>query len=227
MLILFDIDGTLLRSRGIGLRSMKEAVFAIHGVEVDPSKMDTGGRLDPHLFHELLSSHDLPSEPEHLNELSDAYVERMHHHFSRETWADALPGARTLVETVHEHDAMTASVLTGNIEQTCWLKLADAGFPQGWFEFGVFGDEGDTRRDLPAVGLNRYLNTIGDPLEPHKAIVIGDTANDVDCAKHNGCTVIAVATGKTSREELENAKPDLVLDSLEDTDSIMEWMLSR
>ncbi|MAB28166.1 MAG: hypothetical protein CMJ53_02620, partial [Planctomycetaceae bacterium] len=63
--------------------------------------------------------------------------------------------------------------------------------------------------------------------EPHKAIVIGDTANDVDCAKHNGCSVIAVATGRTSREELENANPDLVLDSLEDTEAVMEWVLSR
>ena len=99
-----------LRKLVLGVHGGRRRVVALHGVEVDPSKMDTGGRLDPHLFHELLSSHDLPSETEHLHALSDAYVERMHHHFARETWADALPGARTLVETVHEHAAMTASV---------------------------------------------------------------------------------------------------------------------
>ena len=227
MLILFDVDGTLLKSRGIGLRSMKEAILSLHDVEVDPSKIDTGGRLDPHLFHELLSTHGLPSEPEHLQALSDAYVERMHHHFTRDTWADALPGARELVEAVHLHEQMTASVLTGNIENTCWLKLADAGFPQGWFEFGVFGDEGATRRDLPAVGLDRYQNLSGKDLAPQKAVVIGDTAHDVDCARHNGCAVIAVATGKTSRNELEATNPDLVLDSLEDTEAITEWLLRR
>ena len=227
MLILFDVDGTLLRSRGIGLRSMKEAVFEMHGVEVDPSSMDTGGRLDPHLFHELLSSHDLPSEPEHLQSLSKAYVDRMHHHFSRETWSDPLPGARELVESVHEHDTLTASVLTGNIEQTCWLKLADAGFPQGWFEFGVFGDEGATRRDLPEIGLERYQLATGRTIEPHEAVIIGDTAHDIDCARHNGCGVIAVATGKTSMADLEEAGPDLTLESLEDTDTIIEWLLQR
>ena len=153
MLILFDVDGTLLRSRGVGLKSMQEAIEQLHGLSVDPSTLDTGGRLDHHLFRELLQLADLPDDEEAINELQRVYIERMEHHFSIDTWAGPLEGAQALVQAVHEQDDLCSAVLTGNIEPTCWLKLRDAGFKRAWFDFGVFGNEGLHRRDLPPVAL--------------------------------------------------------------------------
>lgn len=224
MLILFDVDGTLLRSRGVGLKSMQEAIEQLHGISVDPSTLDTGGRLDHHLFRELLQLAGLPDDQESIQHLQRVYIERMQHHFSIDTWAAPLDGAQTLVQAVHEQDDLCSAVLTGNIEETCWLKVRDAGFRREWFDFGVFGDEGLHRRDLPRVALRRYQQLRGTTLDPQRVVVIGDTPHDVDCALHSGCRVIAVTTGKSSREDLEQSGAHLVVDSLTDVEELLRWI---
>ena len=227
VLVLFDVDGTLLRSRGVGLKSMQEAIRIIHGAEVDPSRLQTGGRLDHHLFRELLELGDLPADPVAVGRLQDVYIDRMRHHFRNDTWSNSLQGAHELVRRVHEDDTLCSAVLTGNIEETCRLKLVDAGFEEDWFEFGVYGDEGTHRRELPAIGLDRYRRARGEELSPERAVIIGDTPHDVDCALHCGCRVIGVSTGMTSRETLEESGAGLVVDSLVEHELIIDWMKRR
>ncbi|MED6307215.1 MAG: hypothetical protein VX563_04345, partial [Planctomycetota bacterium] len=112
ILVLFDVDGTLLRSRGVGLKSMQEAIRIIHGTEVDPSRLQTGGRLDHHLFRELLELGDLPTDPVAVGRLQEVYVDRMRHHFRNDTWSNSLQGAHELVRRVHEDDTLCSAVLT-------------------------------------------------------------------------------------------------------------------
>ena len=224
MLVLFDVDGTLLRSRGVGLKSMQEAIERLHGISVDPRSLDTGGRLDHHLFKELLELAELPHDSDAMEALQRVYIERMQHHFSVDTWSGALEGARTLVEAVHQDDRLCSAVLTGNLAETCWLKVEDAGFRKEWFDFGVFGDEGLHRRDLPQVALRRYQEARGSTIDPARVVVIGDTPHDVDCALHSGCRVIAVATGQSSRSDLEQSGAHLVVDSLTDIEGLLRWI---
>ena len=224
MLVLFDVDGTLLRSRGVGLKSMQEAIERLHGRTVDPRSLDTGGRLDHHLFKELLQLAELPDDSDTMEALQRVYIERMQHHFSVDTWSGALDGAPALVEAVHQDEALCSAVLTGNLAETCWLKIKDAGFRREWFDFGVFGDEGLHRRDLPGVALRRYQELRGATIAPERVVVIGDTPHDVDCALHSGCRVIAVTTGKSSREVLEQSGAHLVVDSLTDVEGLLRWI---
>ena len=227
VLVLFDIDGTLLRSRGVGLRAMEEALTELHGIPVDGNSIKSGGRLDPHIFIEMSEMHDLPVHDEALLAFRDTYVARMAHAFDMDSWSTALPGAREMVKAVHDHPDMTCAMMTGNIEPTSWMKLQDAGFEREWFEFGVYGDEGEIRRDLTTVALERHRDRTGEAFAPAQAVVIGDTEHDIDCAHHSGCQAIAVTTGMTSRETLAAHEPELLLDTLEDTNMVMKWLESR
>ena len=224
MLILFDVDGTLLRSRGVGLKSMKEAIEQLHEVSVDPRVLNTGGRLDNHLFRELLELGGLASDSATIGELSRAYVQRMKHHFSQDSWSNPLPGGRELVQAVHEDETLCGALLTGNIEETCWLKLEDAGYDRQWFEFGVYGNEGEHRRDLPVIAMQRYQTMHHRSIRPEDVVVIGDTPHDVDCARHSGCRSVGVATGMSSTEELLQSQASLVVDELTDLESLLGWV---
>jgi phosphoglycolate phosphatase len=227
MLVLFDIDGTLLRARGVGVQSMERAFKRLHDLQVDTSLLDTGGRLDPHLFNELHDQHDIPFRGETVTAYQDAYVREMARAFEDRSWSHAMPGSIEMARAVHEHPELVSAVLTGNIEATSWLKLKDAGFERDWFEFGVFGDEGETRRDLPVVARRRHQEQTGTLLDPDRIVIIGDTPHDIDCAHHSGCRVIAVATGSASIETLREHQPDLLLESLEDTQQVLDWLLDR
>lgn len=224
MLVLFDIDGTLLRSRGIGIQSMEQALEELHGVPVDARSVDVSGRLDPHVFLEICEHHDLPTHEDAMRAFREAYVARMAHAFEMGTWSKAMPGAIDLVRAVHEHPEITSAVLTGNIEPTSWMKLEDAGFDRTWFDFGVFGDEGETRRELPPIARARHHDRSGHLLDPKQTVVIGDTPKDVDCAHHSGCVAIAVATGQIPIAELHASGADLVLETLEETAEILKWI---
>ena len=224
MMVLFDVDGTLLRSRGVGLRSMEEAIEQLHGVSVDARVLKTGGRLDQHLFSELLELGALPDDEKSIEELTRTYIERMTHHFSVDSWSVPLEGAQKLVEAVHEDESLCSALLTGNIEETCWLKLEDAGFERTWFDFGVYGNEGQHRRDLPIIAMQRYRKIHDQSIESKRVVVIGDTPHDVDCAMHSGCRSIAVATGMSPRDRLQESGAGLVVDSLTDSEKLLEWI---
>jgi phosphoglycolate phosphatase-like HAD superfamily hydrolase len=87
---------------------------------------------------------------------------------------------------------------------------------------GAFGDDSHDRRDLPEIAATRISKSLNLRLEPHQLIVIGDTPNDIACAKHFGARSVAVATGRShSVDLLLSFGPDLVLESLEDTTAVL------
>jgi phosphoglycolate phosphatase-like HAD superfamily hydrolase len=120
------------------------------------------------------------------------------------------------------------ALLTGNWEDTGSLKLHAAGIQKRYFSFGVWGDdspiEPPLREHLPAVAMSKYRALKGCDVDPGKVVIIGDTPNDVHCARVNGCRVIGVATGLSSRQELVDAGANLAVDDLSQTEFIAEWL---
>lgn len=229
MLVLFDIDGTLLRTHGAGLRAMSKALSDLHGPhesgEYDLEGIDTSGRLDSHIWRDLSRKHDLP----HDEATHDRFRERYHHHldagFSSDSVSEALAGARELVERLHPEQALTLGLLTGNYATTGRLKVASAGFDPDRFLVNAFADDGPDRRSLPPVAIDRYRERHGRAIDPASVLIVGDTPHDVDCARANGCACLAVTTGRHPAEELAGA--DRIVDSLEAIDDLAEWILSR
>ena len=230
MLVLFDIDGTLLETRGAGLSAMARALADLHGPgDYTFDGIDTAGRLDSHIWRDLCRRHGLPED----DATHDRFRERYEHHletvFRGEAVSRALPGAIDLVDRLHGsgggNDRLVLGLLTGNYPATGRLKVAQAGFDPQRFPIGAFALDGADRRALPPVAMRRYLERHGTAIAADRVLIVGDTPHDVDCALANGCRCLAVATGRFSAAELADAGAERVAEDLSETDAISRWIM--
>lgn len=228
MLVLFDIDATLLRTEGAGIRAMlaaahelfPERTFSFDGIEVS-------GRLDTLIWREFMQNHGIEPTIELHGVFRRTYGEHLHRGFAGTCQSNALPGTRALVDAIHATEGVDMGIVTGNYEHTGILKVAKAGFTPDVFRFNGWADDGEHRRDLPRVAMDRHALERGLRLAAARVTVIGDTPHDIDCARHNGCRSIAVATGIHRESELAEHKPDLLLRDLGDWQSVLSWIACR
>lgn len=225
MLILFDIDGTLLLSGGAGVQAFLAGLKEMFGVELKDERRRFSGGLDPLIFRELCRLGGIEPDAEKHDRFRERYAELLYRHLSPEGVVRRLPGAKELVTAVDEHERATLGLLTGNYPETGRFKIERAGFDPARFEVAAWGIDGEHRRDLPRVAMTRFHDRKARAIDPADVVIIGDTPNDVDCAKHNGCRVIGVATGLYSVAELEACGADLAVENLADTSRLLDWML--
>src|SRR4029079_6260740 len=129
-----------------------------------------------------------------------------------EPFFEVLPGVRETLERLSQEPRYRSALLTGNIEPMAYLKMELVGLEQFFTLPGAFGDESHNRRDLPARAADAIRNLLQLDLAPEQFIVIGDTPNDIDCARHFGARAVAVGTGRFySQEEIVACGPDAVL----------------
>src|SRR5205085_1709271 len=132
---------------------------------------------------------------------------------------EVLPGVRETLEVLSQHPRYQSALVTGNIEPMAQLKMQLVGLDKYFTLPGAFGDESHNRRDLPALAAERIRKCLQIDLPPEHFIVIGDTPNDIDCARHFGARAVAVGTGRLySNEELLKHQPDSFLPDLSDVD---------
>ena len=103
---------------------------------------------------------------------------------------------RETLEALAEHPRYQSALVTGNIEPMANLKMELVGLDQFFTLPGAFGEESHNRRDLPARAAERIRKHLRLDLAPEQFIVIGDTPNDIDCARHFGARAVAVGTGR-------------------------------
>jgi phosphoglycolate phosphatase-like HAD superfamily hydrolase len=138
---------------------------------------------------------------------------------------ELLPGVRETLQALHEHPRYQSALLTGNIESMAQLKMELVGLDQFFTLPGAFGEESHNRRDLPAKAAERIRRYLQIDLAPEQFIVIGDTPNDIDCARHFGARAVAVGTGRVySMDEILACKPDALWPDLSDTRSVLETL---
>jgi len=234
MLILFDIDGTLLRSRGAGMRCMEAAGAEIFGRPFPSDGVDFGGALDPHIYLQLCERHGLPEGAGELPRFRAAYARRLAgvlgggagsaHGTSGSAIAWPLPGVPALLDALHGRPELTVGLLTGNWPETGALKLAAAGLPVERFVVNAWGEDGARRPDLLPVALARYAERHGRELPARRVVVVGDTPRDVEVARTHGARALAVATGHHKAEALAAAGADLVVQDLSETERLLEWL---
>jgi phosphoglycolate phosphatase-like HAD superfamily hydrolase len=210
LLVLWDIDGTLVRTAGHGRFAFEEAFRAVVGR--DPEPVDFAGRTDRQIALTMLAGeHD--HLPRVLEELAGA-LELRKEAMAAEGYA--YPGVPEVLEALHRRDDVIQSLLTGNIQANAVIKLSAFGLER-WldFEVGAYGsDPHDKRSDLVAVARERAAAKYG---EPTGAVLVGDTPLDVRAAQGAGARAVAVATGFADPEALRASSPDAYLDDLSDT----------
>lgn len=238
MLLLFDIDGTLLRTYGLGIRAIEQAGRELFGSRFTLDGVETAGRLDPLIFADAMMRAAVEVTPERILQLRDAYAREMILLLEQEPTATvAMPGVHTLLEALHararsampDGTHLTLGVLTGNFALTGQAKLRACGIDPFQFQVNVWGDdsphEPPAREHLVAVGIERSAGYRGgtSPVG-REVVVIGDTPHDVACARANGCRSLAVGTGSFTLDALRACGADWAVNDLSETPRVLEWI---
>lgn len=229
MLVLFDIDRTLLETDGVGMTCLLGAGRDLFGASFTIDGVPFGGRLDPLIIRDIMLASGVEPTPERAVAMRRGYHERLREVVKRPGASRALPGAHAFVDAVERMGGdVTTGLLTGNFEETGRLKLAAAGFDTDRFTVRVWGDESPfdppAREHLPAVGIERDAARRGRRLAGERVVIVGDTIHDVSCGLAHGCRVIGVATGHDPADRLRQAGAHLVVDNLTDAAALVRWL---
>jgi phosphoglycolate phosphatase len=227
LLILLDIDGTLLRTRGMGLLSMRLAMQEVFGTPGTKLDYRPGGRNYLQIVRDLLAETDITEDqiktswPKYqevvarqLEEQITAFPDRVY----------ALPGGRELVAALSSRADITLGILTGNPEPLARLKLQAAGYCWSDFRLGAYGDEAPERAAQVELARQRAKDLTGDEFSGSKTIIIGDTVHDVRCANATGACSIVVTSGDDTWEELARENPDSLLGDLVGMENILRFL---
>jgi phosphoglycolate phosphatase len=205
--ILFDIDGTLLRTGGAGAEAWQRAFQELHGVEANIEEHTHAGMTDPEIaeivFREVMGREGSDTERAeaigcYLGHLADAVAESEGYF--------VIPGIEELLPRLVA-DGILLGIVTGNIESAAHIKLA-RGDLNRYFAFGGYGSDSRSRTALTRKALERGEQISGRPLDRDQTIAVGDTPRDVKAAHGAGIHVVGVATGSYSVEDLQAAGAD-------------------
>ena len=224
-LLLFDIDGTLLRAHGAGLKAMAAAGRAVLGETFSLDGVDFAGNLDPLIFRTAAEQSGLSHDAARHAQFRDLYVRLLEQELTtEEPRIERLPGVRELFDELLEDAHSVLGLLTGNYRASAHAKLRHAGIVPDWFCVGAFGDAAPTRPELVPVAMAQCPPASRAALNPRDVLVIGDTPRDVQCAKVNGCRALAVATGSYSASELDAEGADWVIEDLTQASVIHDFL---
>jgi phosphoglycolate phosphatase len=212
-LVLFDIDGTLVHTGHAGTSAFSKAFATEFNLHHGAEKMKFAGRTDVSLVREFFKIHGLPETPEHFRQFFERYVFWLDHILAHST-GGVCHGVREFIgDLLALPSPPVLGLLTGNIKLGAEIKLRRFGL---WeiFHTGAFADDHEDRNHIAVAALERGRRVLGNNLQPHEVIVIGDTPFDIRCGKFIGAKVLAVATGGAKLAELEEYKPDWAVEDL-------------
>jgi phosphoglycolate phosphatase len=226
--VLFDIDGTLLRSGGVGRVSMEQALTKVFG-SPGSAEYHYDGKTDRQIVRDLMRREGLSDDAidEQMTQLLDEYVAALERELaSGNRRVLLLDGVVALLDELDRQPDVTVGLLTGNIEKGAHAKLTAAGLDPGRFRVNAFGSDRESRPELPAVAQRRACEILGREIEGNRLVVIGDTPADIQCGESIGARAIGVATGRYSVEQLSNFDAYAVFESLADTTAVLSSIMN-
>lgn len=226
--VLFDIDGTILRSGGVGRIAMERALTKVFG-SAGNSEYHYDGKTDRQIVRDLMRLEGL-SDAEidaQMDDLLVAYLEGLRSELaSGNRTVHVYPGVRELLDELEQQETVVLGLLTGNIEQGAHAKLGAAGIDVSRFRINAFGSDKEERPELPAVAQRRAREILGADVAGNRLIVIGDTPADIRCGESIGARAIGVATGRYTVDQLQSHGAYAVFETLADTAAVMERIMN-
>ncbi len=224
-ILLFDIDGTLLLSHGVGIRAINESFKELYQTSGDVWKQTKShGRTDPEILQEI-AKRELGEEldPNGLEELKVAYIKHFKEQIKDSPGFEVLSGVMNLLSELNNQDDLIIGLETGNYEAAAWEKLR-RGSIDNFFSFGGFACDSSERHEIIAASINRARQLL--PSSPTEIYVVGDAPQDMIAGEKNGAITIGVATGTASEEELRKHKAHHTLPNLSDI-NLFKNLLAR
>ena len=213
--VLFDIDGTLIRTGGAGVKAFARAGETAFGIPNCTAHMKFAGRTDTGLVREIFFGHGIELTAENVRRFFDAYV----------FWLDQLlpqcgggvcAGVLKLIQSLRtQQNPPLIGLLTGNIRLGAEIKLRHYNLWQE-FETGAFADDHEDRNQIAVVARQRVSRRLQRDLPGREIIVVGDTPHDIRCGRAIGAKVLAVATGGSTCAEMRAHQPDWLVEDLQE-----------
>jgi len=224
-LVLFDIDGTLIRDDGAAREAYAHALHEVYGHPGHVQKYDFSGKTDPDITHMVLGDAGVPRATieEGMHRLWPIYLRGLEARTNRQR-IQVLDGVQALLDRLLDHPEVTLALVTGNIEAGARVKLEPNDLNR-YFLFGAFGSDSAIRDELPPIAVQRVRETLGKQFDERDVVIVGDSVFDVRCGVPHNATTIAVASGRTTRETLAAENPDHLLDSLANTEEALQAIL--
>jgi phosphoglycolate phosphatase-like HAD superfamily hydrolase len=202
-LVLWDVDHTLIETRGVG-RAIYDRAFPAATGKPLAKLAQIAGRTELDIMAESLRVNGFEPTDEAVRKLAAALVQG--YEDARGELAAtgrALPGAQETLERLAADPTVHQGILTGNLRDVARIKLEVFGFDQYLdFETSAYGDDHAERPELVKIARERAERRTGVWFDNDHVVLIGDTPNDVKAALTAGVRVIAVASGKSSEDEL-------------------------
>lgn len=215
-LVLWDIDHTLISTRGVGRELSATAFERTLGQPMrEQPKID--GITEPVIFRETAKLHGLTTDRGDFQRFAEALAEE---HLRRagelRERGHALPGAAAALNAL-DAAGVRQVVVSGNVRAVAEIKLGVFGLDShiDWGA-GAYGEDDDLRPALVRMALERAA------VPAAEAVLVGDTPADVEGGRENGVRVIAVATGRSDEAALREAGAEVVLSDLRDTELLVK-----
>jgi phosphoglycolate phosphatase len=210
---LFDIDGTLLRSRDrVHVDSFASSVQRMTGFEITLGGILLHGNTDTAILREACRQAGIPAQV--MEERTEAILEAMRNCVAErrhELDLTVMPGVGEFLHHLAQKGALLG-VASGNLEAIGWIKIEQAGLRE-WFRFGGFSDHFPVRAELIGQAARKARELAGPDAQ---VCVVGDTPRDIEAARANFLPVIAVATGRCTFDDLMKSQPEVCATSLAD-----------
>jgi phosphoglycolate phosphatase len=212
-LVLFDIDGTLIRRAGPHHRqALIAAVRRVTGLATTTDNIPVHGMLDPDILTRMMQ--DAGATPAQILAAMPAVIAQAQEVYEATCpdLAEKLcPGVLQLLQDL-ERRGIPLALVTGNLTRIGWRKMERSGLRR-YFRFGAFAETAPDRAGLARLAIERARleGWIG---QNAMIALVGDAPSDILAAKANRARSVAVYTGISSREELAAHHPDLLLEDL-------------
>ena len=211
--ILFDIDGTLIRTRGAGTKAFERTFDTEFKLPRATRSLNFAGRTDSSLVRECFGIHGIEPTPKNFRRFYETYIFWLDELLQR-SGGNSCPGVK---ECLHDlgrlADPPLIGLLTGNIRLGAEIKLRHF---QLWdfFRMGAFGDDHECRNEIAKTAQTRARSLLGRKVASEEILVVGDTPRDIECGQSIGARVLAVATGEFTKAQLRMHKPTWLVGDL-------------
>jgi phosphoglycolate phosphatase len=216
LLVLWDVDYTLLSAAGLGNR-LYEVVFKdMFGRDLT-AVAPKAGRTDRAILLDTLSLAGVAEPRAYVDDFLALLARRAAEvDGSAQAYVRALPGAAAAIAALAAAGARQ-SVLTGNIRPLAAAKLAAAGLGEHLdLDVGAYGDVHEVRAELVPVARRAARAAYGTDFGGRSTVLVGDTPLDVAAALDTGARAVGVATGSFTAADLAVAGAHVVLPDLTD-----------